>query len=358
MSNFNPTMVQKVRAERARAQLDGFDEEGILRDGHALVVPLYAMDSSGSINPELTDVQRAVARDKAMAKAMADAAAEARATEMYTADERRLALDYGLAGPDGLHRPGPRKSFTFDSKKVQDARLEAHRAYIADLEGAWRNPTGDADLRRAPTKEEAPMPKQTFSDAEAKRFGLTDGRQLHRPGFRFAADPYAKDAAICQYADYDAAAESAWKGNPPTGFGSHGPQGAKEGDVCIVDGGGRGRMIDMGGGRLIGVEEPHASDYLREVVDDMAPTQDGLSDRDAARIEYEADLCSAWKMGRSDPEVHVDAAPAVKDAKGPVAYVAPASMRDAAAIAREHQQIMSRLYGQLDSELSEKWRNP
>ena len=254
------------------------------------------MDGSGSINPELTDVQRAVARDKAMAKAMADAAAEARATEMYTADERRLALDYGLAGPDGLHRPGPRKSFTFDSKKVQDARLEAHRAYIADLEGAWRNPTGDADLRRTPTKEEAPMPKQTFSDAEAKRFGLTDGRQLHRPGFRFAADPYAKDAAICQYANYDAAVKSAWKGNPPTGFGSHGPQGAKEGDVCIVDGGGRGRMIDMGGGRLIGVEEPHASDYLREVVE---PAQDAatvaVNDKQQAHADQIRDLESAWR---------------------------------------------------------------
>ena len=118
-----------VRAEKARAQLDGFDEM-VLRDGHVLHVPLHLMD--GSVNPELTDLQKAVALDTA----------------------------------------------------------KRSRGYTV---------------------------------ADAQRFGLKDASAMHRPGFRFAADPLARDEAIIALANYDADVESAWKGNPPVGEGSKGP---------------------------------------------------------------------------------------------------------------------------------------
>ena len=160
------------------------------------------------------------------------------------------------------------------------------------------------------TSKEVPMTKYSFSDADARKFGLKDGGiALHRPGFRFnGVDPYAKDASILAFADYDADAASAWKTPTPlpyttevVGAGSKGPDlsgEGVEGDSCMDGGGHRGtlRRID---GKLVCVPDG---------------AQDGLSARDMARIEYEDSLCNAWKAGRSAPETHVDAAPTVKDA--------------------------------------------
>ena len=50
-------------------------------------------------------------------------------------------------------------------------------------------------------------------DAVARRFGLSDALQLHRPGFRRVTDAAALERAQVAYAAYDAADANAWRGN-------------------------------------------------------------------------------------------------------------------------------------------------
>jgi hypothetical protein len=97
-----------------------------------------------------------------------------------------------------------------------------------------------------------------YTTADAHKFGLKDSRQLHRPGFRYAADPFARDAALIAYADRDAADADAWKGNPPVGQGSMGfvekiGEG-EEGDSCTVNGN-RGTLQRNSDGELICVPD-------------------------------------------------------------------------------------------------------
>jgi hypothetical protein len=251
MSNFDPTMVARVRAERAQAEFDDdvdtlADGTQVLKDGCSLRVPLFMAD--GSINPALTFEQRLVAQ------------------------------------------------------KAQQALRD-----------------------KAITEKEAKqMPKQTFSDEDARKFRLQDGRQLHRPGFRFTADPYAKDEAILAHADYDAELQDAYKGKK-----ARDPD--EEGDEDLV-------------------EDLRASGYSKEIADKTSASTrgvDGLSARDAARIEYEDDLCNAWRNPVGIVPASDSAVPAPQR---------PDLTKDAATVARDHQESMSRLYAQLDSELSEKWR--
>ena len=74
-------------------------------------------------------------------------------------------------------------------------------------------------------------------------------------------------------------------------------------------------MIDVGG-RLIGVEEPYASDYLREVVE---PAPDAatvaVNDKQQAHADYIRDLESAWR----NPVGSVPASDGVVSAPGAAA---------------------------------------
>ena len=49
--------------------------------------------------------------------------------------------------------------------------------------------------------------------ALARRFGLTDGLQLHRPGFRYNTDAAAVERTRQAYADAEAADANAWRDN-------------------------------------------------------------------------------------------------------------------------------------------------
>jgi hypothetical protein len=51
-------------------------------------------------------------------------------------------------------------------------------------------------------------------DAVARRFGLSDAQQLHRPGFRRNTDVAALARVQQAYADAEAADANAWKGGP------------------------------------------------------------------------------------------------------------------------------------------------
>ena len=292
MSNFDPAMAARVRAERARAELeDNAVENGILQDGHSLIVPLFMAD--GNINPTLTFAQRLMA------------------------------------------------------EKVQKAAMDA---------AASTSTTG------GPT-----MTTRNYTLADAERFGLKDASALSRPGFRYnGADPYARDQAIISYSDYDADAESAWKmmaslpyTTEVTGAGSKGPSGSlakgfrREGDSCQTAEGGRGRKVDMGGGRLVCVAEPHASSYLAE---GESAAQDGLSARDVARIEYEDALCNAWRnpTGSVPASDSVVLAPQRLDLTKDVQR--PDLTKDVATIQKEHSVRMQALYDRIDQEISEAYK--
>ena len=53
---------------------------------------------------------------------------------------------------------------------------------------------------------------QQYQDAAARKFGLTDGLQLHRPGFRYNTDAAAQERTRQAYNDYDAADANACEG--------------------------------------------------------------------------------------------------------------------------------------------------
>jgi hypothetical protein len=136
----------RARAERAAA--DAVDEDGILKDGRSLVVPMFMAD--GSINPKLTFEQRLVAekaqqalRDKATTKK------EAPMKHPYTmADAQR----FGLQDASALSRPGFR--YNGADPYARDAAIIAHKDYDVDAESAWKG-----EKARNPDEEGAEDPR-------------------------------------------------------------------------------------------------------------------------------------------------------------------------------------------------------
>src|SRR5580700_3709882 len=108
MSNFDPTMVARVRAERAQAEFDDdvdtlADGTQVLKDGCSLRVPLFMAD--GSINPTLTFEQRLVAQKAQQAlrdKAITEKEAPMPKQQHTMTDAKR----FGLQDASALHRPG------------------------------------------------------------------------------------------------------------------------------------------------------------------------------------------------------------------------------------------------------------
>jgi hypothetical protein len=98
---------------------------------------------------------------------------------------------------------------------------------------------------------------------------------------------------------------------------------------------------------MVCVEDPHASDYLRESI--VEPT-DGtsLSDRELAHEEYIRDLESAWRNPTGSP------APQRLDPTKDVQR--PDLTKDVATIQKEHSAHMQALYNQIDQEISEAYK--
>jgi hypothetical protein len=109
-----------------------------------------------------------------------------------------------------------------------------------------------------------------------------------------------RDALVKAYADYTCDLETAYmnpNNNEKTGFGSHGP----------VDKTGQGQV-----GQSCTVRNLHFPDHTGEpgtlqridgeivCVPDDYDYGDGLSARDAARIEYEDHLTNAWRHPNGD----------------------------------------------------------
>ena len=68
---------------------------------------------------------------------------------------------------------------------------------------------GVINLNLAPTQRGKAL--QQTEDAVARRFGLQDGLQLHRPGFRYNTDSAALARTRQAYADADQEAANAWR---------------------------------------------------------------------------------------------------------------------------------------------------
>jgi hypothetical protein len=108
---------------------DNLDENGLLKDGRSVRVPMMMRDADG-----LTDLQRSV-RDHFAPARVVDA--------------------FGDAGA-GLHRPGSRHlvagAGTVDHAKqvmADHMRREARDQHVADLQDAWKgNNTNDREVAR------------------------------------------------------------------------------------------------------------------------------------------------------------------------------------------------------------------
>jgi hypothetical protein len=123
-------------------------------------------------------------------------------------------------------------------------------------------------------------------DAALRDLPLHDGRGNrcgHRPGFLIANDATARDARLRAYHDYTRDLENAYK-NPPTGFGSKGPRGQQEGDICTING--APGHLEMRGGALVCVPDRRS--------DQLDPASDRRSVADAY-AEYDAKLREAWR---------------------------------------------------------------
>jgi hypothetical protein len=115
----------------------------------------------------------------------------------------------------------------------------------------------------------------------ARRFGLSDGSALHRPGFRHNVNDIGLDARIEAHEQYCDELENSWRG-PPTGASSSGHRGAQPDDSCTLNGrAGHLRWIDG---------------ELKCIADRSILGEDcALSDREAAHAEHRHYLENAWR---------------------------------------------------------------
>jgi hypothetical protein len=104
----------------------------------------------------------------------------------------------------------------FETKVVDGKRVRilkdggVFRTSLMMLDGAdeiLRNTAIDAAKQRGS--------KRGFTMADARRFGLEDGRQMHRPGWRFNTDATAAEKIALAHAVHDCEDEAAYRGALP-----------------------------------------------------------------------------------------------------------------------------------------------
>jgi hypothetical protein len=153
-----------------------------------------------------------------------------------------------------------------------------------------------------------------FSLADARRFGLNDGADLHRPGFRYNLSDEMYDAREA-YRDYENSQAEAWRA-PPVGAGEHDfgaapkagaipmSNNARPGMSCTVKSGGRGegsrgvlREVDGSPGWLECVPIPSGNeDKLENNRADAATMQRDHAQRmSEIYAAHDRALEAAWK---------------------------------------------------------------
>jgi len=143
----------------------------------------------------------------------------------------------------------------FDSRGLlRDGRSLRIPLYLRD---------GAINPRLTATQRGKAMQQTQTEDAVAHRFGLEDGLQLHKPGFRRVTDAAALERVQQAYNDYDAADAAAYKqtrdyeehtGGDPTRTGAGAPakgSGAPQGAYPLSAGAGTACRIDGAAGVLV-----------------------------------------------------------------------------------------------------------
>jgi hypothetical protein len=211
---------------------DPFDANGLLKDGRTVRISMQARDSV------LGDQRRRKVRRY-------DPAGREESWEEET-DDSRAPLHDARAGAGFLHdghghKAGHRPGYLMRADIANEQRRQAHDAYRFDLENAWRNPAVPA----------RPPAGTSRRDAEGK---------------------------------------------PPTGFGSHGSRGEREGDLCTCRGPefpesfGAPGTLQMRGGELVCVPD---AEYRRST-----EQPDPASDRRSVADEYaryDQRISQAWR---------------------------------------------------------------
>lgn len=158
------------------------------------------------------------------------------------------------------------------------------------------------------------MPK-VLADGETMRFSMAmsmkdsagrsrvtdgngnDGIALCRPGFRVVNDASARDAKAEAYRQYDADLRRAYldadNTSSPTGAGSHGPIGAREGEECTLDGA-PGHLHRIGG-RLICVADPRSTSARPVQRNDAHDAKDWARIREEMYSRYDLEASLAWQ---------------------------------------------------------------
>ena len=122
------------------------------------------------------------------------------------------------------------------------------------------------------------VPMRLMDAADPPRVRNADGSPLGQPGF-MVADKF-RDARQVLYDEYDAAISEQWR-NPPSGAGSHGFVGAREGDLCTLNGE-TGHLRRGNDGKL------HCVTREKDAI--------SVTDaREAAYAEYQHFIQNAWR---------------------------------------------------------------
>ena len=201
-----------------------------------------------------------------------------------------------------------------------------------------------------------------FADARPAHVTAADGTSvgLHKPGFRVARENLNGDSADAahiinnarqrtaeQYQLYDA--EKSREYLTPAGAGAHNMRPAAVGSVCTVQGPefpldfGSDGTKQMYRGKLTCVPINPRSDEDR----DTARAQDGIRRRRKQLRDPQG-----REAGSEEGEEEAEATATRYEPDRPV------NTGDARVLQQKHAARMGQLYGALDAELTNRWRNP
>jgi hypothetical protein len=149
-----------------------------------------------------------------------------------------------------------------------------------------------ADL--SPMQREVMADKARRTDDAAKRFGLSDALDLHKPGQRFCVDATARAHVEEVYQDEKRKLQDAWR--TPVA------RGQQEGDVCTVREGGVAEgspgHLRMVNGKLTCVPDRRQDSAPRGPTYDAA---EGERIKAAAYAEMVDELTNAWRTPAAAP---------------------------------------------------------
>jgi hypothetical protein len=138
---------------------------------------------------------------------------------------------------------------------------------------------------------------------ELERPRVTDSfgrRPGNRPGFIVDANRAARDAKARAYAAYELELGNRWRtrdDDPPTGAGSHGPIGQREGDLCTINGF-AGVLRPGPDGKLVCVVTNNKQSFNGSNGDDN-PASDSIGDAKQRLAELyaarDAEDANAWR---------------------------------------------------------------